>query len=85
MVVISAGQQPLHYGPVIPDGINSFNSNQWQVVSTGQYEQIAKQPAKGEGQINVDVVPDLEELGVGINQGNLLFYYELDEILLGKI
>ena len=45
-------------------------------MSTGEYEQIVEVPAKGEGHINVDVVPDLEELGVGINQGKLLFYYE---------
>ncbi|XP_033232129.1 hexamerin-like [Belonocnema kinseyi] len=55
LVVISAGQQPIHYGPVIPDDVNSFHSNQYQTVTTGF--------------VGVDVVPELEVMGTGINEG----------------
>ncbi|XP_033208627.1 hexamerin-like [Belonocnema kinseyi] len=69
-VVISAGKQPLHYGPIIPDYVNSYHSHSYQPVSSAEYEMIVQQPAKaGEGYTMVEVIPDFEELGVGSNQG----------------
>ncbi|XP_043466523.1 hexamerin-like [Leptopilina heterotoma] len=67
LVVISAGQKPLQYGPITPYSVNSFHSNQWQTVNADQYEQMIAQPTKD--QTLVDVVPDFTVLGGGINQG----------------
>ncbi|XP_033207939.1 hexamerin-like [Belonocnema kinseyi] len=70
LVVVSAGKQPLHYGPIIPDYVNSYHSHSYQPVSAVEYETVVQQPAKaGEGYTMVEVVPDVQELGVGSNQG----------------
>ncbi|XP_033209434.1 hexamerin-like [Belonocnema kinseyi] len=69
LVVISAGQQPVHYGPVIPEEVNSFQSNQYQAVAVGQYAQMTEQSAKGEGFVSIDVVPELDEMSAAINEG----------------
>ncbi|XP_033208028.1 hexamerin-like [Belonocnema kinseyi] len=69
-VVIFAGKQPFHYGPILPDYVNSYHSHSYQPVSAAEYEIIVQQPAKaGEGYTMVEVVPDFEELGVGSNEG----------------
>ena len=60
----------MHYGPMIPDYVNSYHSHVYQPVGVNQYEQIMQQPAKiGESYTMFEVVPDEEELGYGINQG----------------
>ncbi|XP_043466524.1 hexamerin-like [Leptopilina heterotoma] len=70
LVVVSGGHHQHHYGPITPDYVNSYHSHSYQPVSVGEYEQFVQQPAKaGEGYTMVEVVPDVEELGTGINQG----------------
>lgn len=92
VVISQPGQQSPSYGPVIPEQDQTYQQNEYQVVSSEEYQQNQQQQQqqhqgnRGSGsQQAVEVVPENLSVNQQVNQGALSIPQEHSHSLLNSI